>query len=76
MKNNSSTLNSRDLSINFVRVLAPAGCDIGSFLREAICLALAHGVKVQAVFNEKTYRIDPLEVVDSVIYANAVTPVG
>lgn len=78
MKNDSLALHGCKLHVDFVRVVAPGGWDINSFLREAICLALTHNVKVQAVFNEKTYRIDPAKVVDSVtvIHANAVTPVG
>lgn len=75
MKNNSSTLNSRNLFIDFIRVVAPGGRQIRHFLSDAISIALEHDVKVEAVFNDKIYKIDPSKIIDFVVHANAVTPV-
>lgn len=73
MENDSPRLGSSALSVDFVRVVAPRGSTIRSFLRDAVSFALEHDVRVEAVFNCKIYKIDPSNVIDSVAQANAVT---
>lgn len=73
MKNDSPRLGSSALLVDFVRVVAPGGSMIRSFLRDAVFLALEHDVRVEAVFNDKIYKVDPSKVIDSVVHANAVT---
>lgn len=73
MENDSPRLGSSALSVDFVRVVAPRGSMIRSFLRDAVPLALERDVRVEAVFNYNIYKIDPSKVIDSVVQVNAVT---
>lgn len=73
MKNDSPRLGSSALPVDFVRVVAPKGSMICDFLRNALSFALEHNVRVEAVFNDRIYKIDPFKIIDSVLQANAVT---